>query len=112
MSIMSDLPYSGRLELARRLHRIFLADSDTPEQEVSDEVLLRFADDLLTADYHDPEHGDRPGDGGPAAAFVTAVVPIELQTIASALLDPLVGPLVTKLLDEHGFQLIIRRKES
>lgn len=102
----------GRIELARRLHRIFLADSATPESEVGDEVLLRFADHILAGDYQDPAHGPRPGDGGPPAALVTAAVPVDIQVIASALLDPMVSAIVTKLLADHGYQLTIRRRES
>lgn len=60
---------NGREELARRLHRIFIADVDTGF-EVPHEKLLEFADDILEADFYDPAWGPRKGDGGPAARFV------------------------------------------
>lgn len=55
----------GQRELARRLHRIFITNIDTGQQ-VADETLMRFAGDILEADYTDPRYGPRPGDGGPA----------------------------------------------
>ena len=62
---MSD---NGRVELARRLRRIFLSQQldDGGRAEVPDETLLNFAEDILAGDYFDPAHGPRPGDGGPA----------------------------------------------
>jgi hypothetical protein len=66
---------NGREELARRLGRIFVSVAKDPDgteypegtRPVEDTVLLRFADEILAADYYDPSYGPRPGDGGPAA---------------------------------------------
>lgn len=60
---------NGREELARRLARILIADVEK-NQEVPDQTLLEFADDILAADYTDPRWGPRRGDGGPAMKIV------------------------------------------
>lgn len=73
------MPDNGRAELARRLHRVFITETDgtgrTPEpgeptEDVPDETLLRFADDILAGDYTDPRWGPRRGDGGGAMRLV------------------------------------------
>lgn len=39
-------------------------------------------------------------------------VPVEVQRIAAALLDPLVGTIVTKLLADHGYRLTIEEERE
>jgi hypothetical protein len=60
---------SGREELARRLNRVFISDAESGFAP-PDATLLRFADDILAADFTDPQWGPRKGDGGPAMRLV------------------------------------------
>jgi hypothetical protein len=60
---------NGREELARRLRRVFISDAESGFAP-PDDTLLRFADDILAADFTDSQWGPRPGDGGPAMRLV------------------------------------------